>query len=617
MKSIRAAHAKGMPLPLRSIKTQRVLAMLLLCALSCLIGPSLSAAQEDWPEVLHGQLYLDRDVVVPGSDFRIVLAVEIEENYHINCHVPGDEFLIPSDVVVEKLPGFTCGDPIYPSPLERTYEFSEEPMRVYEGSVHFGIPARATAEAQPGDHHLEVTLSYQPCDQMACYPPEEKVFALDVPVVPLGREMRLANAEIIDRVDWGGPPSGEAPTENQFAVLVRERGLLLALLIVFVGGLALNLTPCVFPIIPITIGFFTSQSGGKTSLAFRLSLAYFLGITLCFSVLGTVAALTGSLFGALLQNPLVLILISGVLVYLALSMFGLYEIPLFTRLQGTTGGAKKGLAGAFLMGLTVGLAASPCIGPFVLGLLVFVGNTGDPLMGFLVFFVLAAGLGLPYIVLGTFSGMLSALPRAGSWMEVVKKILAVILFGLVFYFLRPLIPGDIYPLIFVAYLVLGGIVLFVVRTRGELKELRIIRYLVAVAFLLGGLYALYGAVHPQERVGLRWTEVSSLPQLQERLQAGRPTVVHFTAEWCAVCHELEEKTYSDPAVTAVCQGIQFLQVDLTGENEEKKRLREELGVRGLPTILFFDASGRERPQLRQSGFVGPERFAELIEELSS
>jgi thiol:disulfide interchange protein DsbD len=594
------------------------MSVLWLCALLCLVVHFSSSAQEDWPEVLHGQLVMDREVVVPGGDFRLVLAIELEEEYHINCHIPADEFLIPTDIVIEEQPGFAFDDPIYPPPVERTYDFSEEPMTVYEGMVSFGIPARTTAEAEAGEHHLEVVLSYQPCDHMACYPPEEKVFDLTVTVVPLGEEMPPVNDEIVDRVDWGGPPpAGEGAGRDQFAALIRERGLLLALLIVFLGGLALNLTPCVFPIIPITISFFTSQSGGRNALAFRLSLAYFLGITLCFSVLGTIAALTGSLFGALLQNPLVLVIIAGVLVYLALSMFGLYEIPLFTRLQGTTGGAKKGLAGAFLMGLTVGLAASPCIGPFVLGLLVFVGNAGDPLMGFLIFFILAAGLGLPYIVLGTFSGMLAALPRAGTWMEVVKKILAVVLFGLVFYFLRPLIPRDIYPVVFAAYLILGGIVLLVVRTSGESRTLRAIRSVVAAIFLLWGLYALYGAVRPGEQIGLEWTELTGPDQLQEHLEAGRPTVVHFTAAWCAVCHELEEKTYADPSVMAVCRGIQFLKVDLTSEDDQKREIRQELGIRGLPTILFFDASGREHDGLRQFGFVGPDEFVELIKAVSS
>jgi thiol:disulfide interchange protein DsbD len=510
--------------------------------------------------------------------------------------------------------GFAFDEAIYPRAMERSYEFSDEPMAVYEGTVYFGIAGRTTAEVPSGEQRLEVVFSFQPCDHAACYPPDEVVFPLLLTVVPLGEEMRLANEEMMAKVRWGDEGDGGAG-QDDFAALVREKGLLLALIIVFVGGLALNLTPCVFPIIPITISFFSSQSGGRALRAFQLSLAYFLGITLCFSVLGTIAALTGALFGALLQNPIVLIFIAAVLVYLALSMFGLYEIPLFTRLQSTTGGAKKGLAGAFLMGLTVGLAASPCIGPFVLGLLVFVGNTGSPLMGFTVFFTLAAGLGLPYIILGTFSGMLSALPRAGTWMEVVKKILAVILFGLVFYFLRPLIPADVYPFVFAAYLLVGGIVLLVVRTEGELGGMRIIRLVVAVAFLLWGAYSAVTALRTGAGEGLEWTSVSSMDQIESARVSGKPVIMDFTASWCAACRELEHKTFTDERVQSAAEEFVLLQVDFTREDDQLKEIREQLGIRGLPTIIFIDRNGQEAAERRQSGFVEPEQFLELMQGL--
>ena len=201
--------------------------------------------------------------------------------------------------------------------------------------------------------------------------------------------------------------------------MVQSRGMFLTLLFVFVMGLALNLTPCVYPLIPITIGYFGGQAEGNTKKLTFMGLAFVMGMALTYSIVGVVTALTGAIFGSLMQNPIVIIAIVVVLIALSLSMFGLYEFRLPNSWMNKAGGARGGLFGAFFMGLTMGIVAAPCIGPFVLGLITFVAATADPFKGFLMFFVLALGLGTPYLFLAIFSGQIKKLPRSGVWMEAV------------------------------------------------------------------------------------------------------------------------------------------------------------------------------------------------------
>jgi len=182
---------------------------------------------------------------------------------------------------------------------------------------------------------------------------------------------------------------------------------------VFIAGLALNLTPCVYPIIPITVGFFAQQAKERKGGTFGLAVAYVLGMAVTYSALGVTAALTGRLFGTALQNPIVVGVIVAVMLALAASMFGLWELRVPAWAMRASGG-RGGVFGALLMGLVVGFVAAPCIGPFVLGLLTYVGQQGSPLLGFVLFFTLAMGLGLPYLLLGTFTGAINKLPASGA-----------------------------------------------------------------------------------------------------------------------------------------------------------------------------------------------------------
>jgi len=210
------------------------------------------------------------------------------------------------------------------------------------------------------------------------------------------------------------------------------------LLGILFGGMALNLTPCVYPLIPITVSYFGGRSG-KGQLVGH-GLCYIGGLALTNSLLGVAAAMTGGLMGAMLQNPIVLAMVAAILVLFATSLFGFWELRLPGGLMQAASKSYTGYLGTLFMGLTLGVVAAPCIGPFVLGLLTWVAGMGSPLLGFVIFFTLSLGLGLPLFFLAIFSGRIDKLPRSGEWMVWVRKLMGWILVGMAAYFIRPIIP---------------------------------------------------------------------------------------------------------------------------------------------------------------------------------
>ena len=214
------------------------------------------------------------------------------------------------------------------------------------------------------------------------------------------------------------------------------------LLGIFVGGIALNLTPCVYPLIPITVSYFGGRSGQGQGRLVLHGIFYIGGLSLTNSILGVIAALTGGLMGAMLQNPIVLIIVAAILVFFATSLLGFWELRLPEGLNRMASKSYTGYFGTLFMGLTLGLVAAPCIGPFVLGLLTWVASMGSPWLGFLIFFTLSLGLGLPLFLLALFSGKIEKLPRSGEWMLWVRKLMGWVLVGMAAHFIRPLLPES-------------------------------------------------------------------------------------------------------------------------------------------------------------------------------
>jgi thiol:disulfide interchange protein DsbD len=373
--------------------------------------------------------------------------------------------------------------------------------------------------------------------------------------------------------------------------------------VVFGWGLALNLTPCVYPVIPLTVSFFGGQAPGNSRRVFGLAALYVLGMATMYSALGVAAALSGRLFGVALQSPWVLTGVAAVLVLLALSMFGLYDIRIPTGMM-QKAGARAGAAGAYAMGLLVGIVAAPCIGPVVLALLAFVAARGQAAFGFLIFFVLSLGLGLPYLFLGAFSGSLSRLPRAGEWMEGVKKIFGWLLIAMAAYFLRTVLPAPFGPWLLPAALAVSAILLALGRNAlGKAPRL-----VAAILFLAAGLFFIPRS--PVPSAAPAWRPYSA----QETARAGRPAVIDFSADWCLPCRELDEKTFSDPHVREALSRRALFKADLTRANSpEAVALSDKYGIFGVPTVIFLDTSGQERKDLRLVGFEEPEKFLARLE----
>ncbi len=436
--------------------------------------------------------------------------------------------------------------------------------------------------------------------------------------VDLGYENVYRDPQGYEAWEEAGLPTDSLPAEAPAAPVEAEppgamEGLALlgTLAAVFAGGLALNLTPCVYPLIPITVSFFGGKGGqGRGSLLAHGAL-YILGLATTNSFLGVIAAMTGGLLGGLLQNPLVLAGIAVVLLALSLSMFGFWEFKLPSSLSQASSKSFGGYFGSLFMGLTIGVVAAPCIGPFILGLLAWVATMGSPLVGFLIFFTLSLGLGVPLFLLAVFSGKLQSLPRSGEWMLWVRKLLGWILVGMAVYFLKPLVGEAAGTYLMVGVFLAAVFHLAILdKTQASFRAFIWMKSAVLVVgvtlgVFMAGSYALKGP-------GVDWQDYTQA-HLQQAQEENKPVILDFYAEWCAPCRQLESETFHDPDVVEAAQDFEMIKVDMTrGGVELHDRLVEKYDVRGVPTVIFLTPEGEELEDLRVVDFMPPEEFLGLM-----
>jgi thiol:disulfide interchange protein DsbD len=559
------------------------LAFITLLALTLPLSAQITSALDAAPDIPQGDLVK----LVSATSGSVTL--QILDGWHINSNKPLDDFVIPTELKLDPATADLVSAE-YPAHVLRTFTFSgDSKLAVYEGRIQINFVARL----KNGAKEIKGRLHYQACNDKVCLPPRDLALVLDV-----GR----ASARPGGGDGAGFTPLSQAPKEpppSDLAAAYAKHGLPLTLIVIFLGGLALNLTPCVFPLIPITVGFFAMQSDGRRSRRFALSASYVLGIVITYSVLGAVAAFSGKMFGSWLQSSAVQIGLAVLMVVLASSMFGAWEFRVPQFIANRSGG-RAGVAGALTMGLFVGIVAAPCIGPFVVALFALVAAIAKPVIGLAMFATLAFGLGFPYLV------ALNALPKPGEWMVQVKKAMGFVLVAMAVYFLRPLIGETYFKWGVAASLLIGAAYLFL--SRGERG--RVMRIACATLLLIGGAAF---AIPTRKGAEVKWQKYDAALLASS---AGKPVIVDFYATWCIPCKELDDRTFSDKRVAGELDRFTRVKADLTNADDPAvQQLTKQYGIIGVPTIVLIDSSGAENRALRLTGFEKADPFLARIQQV--
>jgi thiol:disulfide interchange protein DsbD len=568
------------------------------------------------------------------------LTARIAPGWHINSNSPSDQYYIPTRVKLQTPPALVVGDVVYPPAQKVSLAFAPgQSLSVFTGEVEFRIPIRAGAGPGLAAGLLfNVRIDYQACNDRECLRPGWVSRSFDL--ASIGQEKSSLNAGssagITPKPEFPDAARGAtaAGTRNpriqsegrtlragwlksvdpgpgsSVANLFLRRGYVLGFLAVLLAGVALNLTPCVYPLIGVTIAYFGYEGGGPRKVII-LALLYVFGIIVTFSGVGVTAALTGSLFGAALQNPYVLASIAAMLLVLAAGSFGLFSLRAPQWLLRNAGTARPGYAGALAMGLGMGVVAAPCIGPFVLGLLLMVQQSASVTFGLALFATLAAGLGLPYVALAIAAGSLRQMPRSGAWLAWIEQLFGFVLVGLALYFVDPLIPHRLVTRTLPYYAAGAGIYLgFLSRAGRNWQPFLVFRSVVGLIAVAGLIAVL---IHARTaRTGLTFRPFDPA-LLQTAREERKPVVVDFSADWCVPCREMEATTFVNPAVVRQAHNVVRLKANLTSANPGNTQLMRQFKVEGVPTTIFIDGSGKVR--VNRAGYIGARDFLDYLQQI--
>lgn len=639
--------------PMVNSTSRKNIFLQLVAGLLCVIALALAAPAHaefgnlgggsDNEPILTARALSSLSQAAPSDTFWLAVKLSLAPGWHVNSAAPLQDYLIPTALDIKTPPGARAGAIRYPDG-EKIPLLGEE-MSVYESGSTIFVPVQIMPDAPVGPLAISGTLHFQGCDNNSCVAPDKQDLTWNINVDTKRGEPQ--NPDVFASVTGGDASSGQWKLDaskaktaetNDLERLVQKYGnwgYVLALLLAFGTGLLLSFSPCTYPMIPITVSIFAGQARGM-GRGFFLSLLYVLTMAVIYGIMGAVVASVGGVFGAWLAHPIVVGVIVAIFVIFSLSMFGLYELQVPAGLRNRMAGrGGDGVGGAIVLGAVAALVVSPCVGPFVAGIMLYIATTGSAFLGFIILFTFALGLGTLFMLIGTFSSAIQALPNAGVWMESVKRFFGFVLLLMALYFLRTLISTELTALLaglmFLAAGVFGG---GFDRLTAEAKFFPRLKKVFGILctligiYLLGGYLVSSGFIWPPVEVagGIGHSEmageeipwVTNLDSGLERArQAGKPVVIDTWATWCANCRKLDKSTWVDDQVAAEARRFVPLKLQLeTGDSPETKQFLALFGLKqySLPTIILIDSKGEVQDIIQ--GYLGPDAMLARMHAVS-
>lgn len=591
--------------------------LLTLFFLACLLIP-----QASWSFDERDPLLVEASVSPvdwsPGQAGLLTLKVGLPKNYH------GYEDQVRLTLLEPD--GFHLGPPTITPIVTFFDKFSKKNRRGFKETAEITAGIQAPLGFNKVSDRMRIELVYQACSETFCLFPTTKT--IDVPITLVKpRDLLLQDepSKVAPSAHWGSVEHLDDLLSDSWP---------LAFLFVFLAGIITSFTPCIFPMIPITLAVIGHEAEKRSRTQnFLLSLLYVHGIATTYAVLGLIAASSGALFGASLGSPWVLGVLCALFLIMSLGMYGLFELQVPAVLRQTLGTKKTapGYVGAYLSGLIAGVVASPCVGPVLVGLLAWVSMSGSHLMGFFLLFTYAMGLGLIFLVLGAFTELTRLLPRSGAWLQTTKFILGTLMLGVFYYYLSFLLPQRWHDgALGIGLLILGSLAGAFSPLKGTAAFKRIQKGFAQALLIIGFGYLAFAVFDLRQMVqpqmlqpelshvagGANWIDYSE-ENFQKALKEKKPIVIDFWAEWCAACHELEQKTFRHNGVKARFENLTLLRFDATKDSPLLRDLKARWNIQGLPTVIFMDASGNWRKSLSLTEYESPERFLKRLDALTA